>query len=113
AVIKSEIAKQPLQGASLVIKSLKLSAIANGEGVIVLENIPNGEYDVEVSNMGYKEIKQAFHLPLTSTDTIQFFLEIETETLDEVSVTSTRSGRSVKNTPTRVEVIAEDEVHEE
>lgn len=113
AVVKDIDTKQFLQGASAQIKNLKLFATANDEGVIVFTNIPNGKYDVEVSNVGYKETEQTFSFPLNTPDTIQIFLKTEAATLEEVNVTSTRSGRSVKNTPTRVEVIAEDEVHEE
>ncbi|HXL56339.1 MAG TPA: TonB-dependent receptor, partial [Chitinophagaceae bacterium] len=112
AVVNNEYTK-PLQGASVQIKSLKLSAIANDEGLIVLKNIPNGKQTVVVSNIGYKEVERTFNFPLNSTDTVQYFLQVEAATLDEITVTSTRSGRSVRNTPTRVEVIAEEEVHEE
>ena len=112
-VIKSAETKQPIPRASALIKNIKLSAIANDEGVIIIKNIPNGKYDVEVSSVGYDETEQSFSFPLPSTDTIEIFLRSEAATLDEVTVSSIRSGRSVKNTPTRVEVIAEDEVHEE
>ena len=112
-VIKSAETKQPIPRASALIKNIKLSAIANDEGVIIIKNIPNGKYDVEVSSVGYDETEQIFSFPLPSTDTTEIFLRSEAATLDEVTVSSIRSGRSVKNTPTRVEVIAENEVHEE
>ena len=60
ATVKNDIAKQPLQGASVQIKNLHLSAIANDEGVIILKNIPNGKYDVGVSSVGFKEIEKEF-----------------------------------------------------
>ena len=113
AVIKNKDTKQPLQGASVQIKNLKLTAIANEQGIIILKNIPNGKQDIEVSNIGYKVAEQTFNFTINFPDTIQIFLTPEAATLDEVTVTSTRSGRSLKNTPTRVEVIAGDEVHEE
>ncbi len=113
ATIKNDATKFPLPGATLQIKSYKLTAVANDSGIIVLKNIPNGKADVEISSVGFKEIERTIRFPLTSPDTLQFYLEIEASTLDNITVTSTRSGRSVKNTPTRVEVIAQDEVHEE
>ncbi len=113
AVIKNAETKQPVPRASALIKKIKLSAIANDEGVIFFKNIPNGKYDVEVSSVGYDEAEQSFSFPLPSPDTIEIFLRSQAARLDEVIVSSIRSGRSVKNTPTRVEVIAEDEVHEE
>ena len=113
ASIKNDTSKLPLPGATLHIKSLKLTAIANDSGVVVLKNIPNGKVDIEISNVGYNELEQTLRFPLASKDTLHFYLEMEESTLDNITVTSTRTGRSVNNTPTRVEVIAQDEIHEE
>jgi outer membrane receptor for ferrienterochelin and colicins len=113
ASIKNDTSKLPLPGATLHIKSLKLTAIANDSGVVVLKNIPNGKVDIEISSVGYNELEQTLRFPSASKDTLQFYLEMEESTLDNITVTSTRTGRSVNNTPTRVEVIAQDEIHEE
>jgi outer membrane receptor for ferrienterochelin and colicins len=113
AVIKNEDTKEPVQGATVQIKSLKLLAIANDAGVVVLNNIPNGKYDIEISNVGYNEVEKTFVFPLRSADTIQILLELGASELDEVTVTTTRASRSIGNTPTRVEVIAAEEIHEE
>ncbi len=78
-----------------------------------MKNIPNAKYDIEVSGIGYKEIESSYHFPLPSTDTILIFLEPEEGNLAEVTISSTRSNRSFNNTPTRVEVIAADEIREE
>jgi len=113
ATIKNDTSKLPLPGATLHIKSLKLTAIANDSGVIVLKNILNGKVDIEISSVGYKELEQTLRFPLIYKDTLRFYLQMEESTLDNITVTSTRTGRSVNNTPTRVEVIAQDEIHEE
>jgi outer membrane receptor for ferrienterochelin and colicins len=113
AVVKNEETKGPLQGASIEIKSLKLSAVANETGVVTITNIPNGKHDVEITNIGYKDLERSLSFPLKSTDTLQFSLETEAANLDEVTVSSTRSSRSINNTPTRVEVIEAEEIHEE
>lgn len=113
AVIKNEVTGTPVEGASVQIKSLKLSAIANNAGVAIINNIPGGKHNVEVTNIGYKEVNKSFTFPLPSLDSIEFALEAEAANLDEVTVTSTRSGRSINNTPTRVEVIAAEEIREE
>ena len=113
AAIKNNQTKLAVQGATVNIKSLKLSASANDQGIIIIKNIPPGKYDIEISSVGYKEQEKEFRFPVITRDTVIFYLQEESAVLDEVTVTSTRSGRSVKNTPTRVEVIAEDEVHEE
>ena len=113
AIIKDGTTKEPLAGATVLIKTLKLSAISGNTGMILLNNLPNGKYDIEVSATGYKEAENSYHFPLASTDTIEIFLEQEAAELDEVIVSSTRSNRSIANTPTRVEVIAGEEIREE
>ncbi|MCW3107931.1 MAG: TonB-dependent receptor, partial [Segetibacter sp.] len=113
AIIKNEDTKAPLQGATVQIKSLQSSAIANDGGVVAITNIPNGKQNVTVTSIGFSQLERTFSFPLRSADTIQIFLEAGANELDEVTVSSTRAGRSINNTPTRVEVIAEQEIHEE
>ena len=113
AIIKNEDTKAPLPGASIQLKSLKLSAIANNAGVVIINNIPNSKQHVEITNIGYKELKKFFSFPLKSADTVQIYLETEAANLEQVTVSSTRSGRTINNTPTRVEVIEAEEIHEE
>ncbi len=113
AVIKNEETKDPIAGASVQIRHLKLSAIANDAGIVSFNNIPKGKQQIEITSIGYKEVEKIFTFPLSTTDTMQIFLEQSSQELDQVTVSSTRSNRSINNTPTRVEVIAEEEVHEE
>lgn len=113
AGIKNERTKDQLQGVTIQIKRLKLSGISDSAGIVILKNIPNGKWDIEITGIGFKEAGKTFSFPLIFADTIQIFLEETPQELDEVTISSTRSNRSIRNTPTRVEVIAEEEVHEE
>lgn len=111
--VKDESNKKPLAGATVNIKSLHVNSTADSNGLVFFKNIPAGKYDIEITFAGFKEKELAFTFPLSGSDTITLFLQTEESTLDEVTVSSTRSGRSVKNTPTRVEIIAEEEINEE
>ena len=113
AVIRSEATKELIQGATVQIKNLKLSGTSNDSGMVILSNIPNGKQAIEITSIGFKEVEKVFTFPLNAIDTVEIFLEQEAQELDEVTVSTTRSNRSIKNTPTRVEVIAEEEVQEE
>jgi len=113
AIIKNADTEAPLQGASVQIKSLKLSAIANDAGVVIINNLPDGKQNVEITSIGYKELEKVFSFALKSADTVQIYLEAEAANLEQVTVSSTRSGRTINNTPTRVEVIEAEEIHEE
>ena len=50
-IIKNETTQQPMQGATLKIKKLKISLIADSMGAVILNNISNGKYDIEVTNV--------------------------------------------------------------
>jgi outer membrane receptor for ferrienterochelin and colicins len=113
AAIKNDDTKEPIPGATVQFKSLHLSGITNDSGVIILHNIPDGKYDVEITSIAYKDIEKTYNFPLTSTDTMHLFMETEASELADIQISSTRTGRSIGNTPTRVEVIAADEIHEE
>src|SRR5258706_7793560 len=112
-IIKDADDKDPLAGTTVRIKNLKFSATANDEGLIFLDNIPNGEQLLEFSHVGFKAIEKAFSFPTNNKDTAEIFLEPNAADLEDVTVSSTRSHRTINNTPTRVEVITDEEIHEE
>ncbi|MDP4263684.1 MAG: TonB-dependent receptor [Bacteroidota bacterium] len=111
AIIKSE--KEPLAGATVSIKEMNKTAIADSTGLVIIHDIPAGKHTVVFTYAGYKEMEKVYDFPLPATDTILVFLEREEGGLEEVTVNSTRSNRSINSTPTRVEVIASEEIREE
>ncbi|GAA4449000.1 TonB-dependent receptor [Nibrella saemangeumensis] len=60
--------------------------------------------------MGYRKVSRSVTIP--APDTLVVLLEPETEELEEVVVTSTRSSRSIADEPTRIEVISAEELTE-
>jgi TonB-dependent starch-binding outer membrane protein SusC len=52
-IVKSE-AGTPLVGATVYIRKLKKSAVTDAKGEFVLKNVPDGEYEVEISYVGYE-----------------------------------------------------------
>ena len=113
AVIKGEKTKENLFGATAYIDKLKIGATSNDKGEITITNISNGEFEIEFHYIGYEEKRQIFKFPFTNANEI-FEIELEPNTgeLGEVVVSSTRSSRTIKDIPTRVEVIAGDELDE-
>ena len=113
AIIKSEQTKEPLQGATAYIDKIKLRSISNNEGAITFTNIPNGDFEIEFSYVGFAPTKKQFIFPLKNQmKIIEIELEPNASQLGEVIVSTTRSSRSIKNLPTRVEVITADELDE-
>jgi iron complex outermembrane receptor protein len=114
-VVKDAKTSAPLVGATAVFIDLKLSSLSNSEGEINIEALPNGKHLVEISHIGYQTKRDSMVVPLAENTAKIFLLEeveAESEELEEVIITSTRSSRTIANTPTRIEVIAGEELDE-
>ena len=104
--------KETLIGATAQIVGTTNGASANENGIIVLNNIPNGLQKIKFSYSGMETKIDSFHFPLTKSDTLIVFLKAKSESLHEVIIQSSRTSRTIKNNPTRVETIDEEEVEE-
>lgn len=113
AIFKNKQSCNILSNSTVIIKSLKKTAIADTTGKVIINNIPKGKYLLEFSHVGFKELEKTFVFPLSSEDVVDIFLEPDVETLTGVIINSTRSNRSMGSTPSRVEVISDEEIHEE
>jgi outer membrane receptor for ferrienterochelin and colicins len=110
--VKSEKERQPLTGASVTITPANKGASTDSLGFVRFTGLPDGTYSVEVSYVGFATSKKKITLP-ADPKIIEFELEeSEDEDNSNVIITATRTDRSVKNTPTRVEVIAGGEISE-
>jgi outer membrane receptor for ferrienterochelin and colicins len=112
AVIKDSETKEPLIGATAILSGTTTGATADIDGLITLTNIPNGKQIIEFRYIGYETRKDTFEFPLATSDPIEIFLKSETDELDEIVVSSTRSSRTIKDIPTRIEFIAGEELEE-
>lgn len=111
--VKDSISGEPLVGVTAVLASLDKGAISNEEGKIHMENIPNGRFQLRLSYVGYATVERNLDFPLDETIQGQpFFLVPQTEEMEEITLVSTRSSRTIEDIPTRVEVIAGEELSE-
>jgi iron complex outermembrane receptor protein len=109
AIIKNEKTKEPLANVSVV--SSQNNSNSDEYGNVTIENIPSGKQTVVFSLIGYRKKEKTFEF--IPNGTIEIFLEPIEEELDEVKITSsTRSSRTIKNIPTRIEAIAAGELDE-
>ncbi len=111
-VIKDSQTKEPLIGATAILMDTTNGTTANLDGLTILVNIPDGKQIIEFSFMGYETKRDTFDFPIKTADTIEILLKSELDELDEVVVSSTRSTRTIKDIPTRVELIAGEELDE-
>ena len=114
AKIKDGCNDEPLAGASAMVKGTQFSGIADENGLVIITNIPDGKQSIVFSFIGFESETKTFTFPLSAPDAI---IEIELEEdeeneLDEVVVTATRSTRTFRDIPTRVEFIGSEELEE-
>lgn len=100
-----------LIGATLQFPSLNLSGVSNQAGISSITKIPDGKHQLVIRYIGYEEKRQQIDFP-TEQDTIVIALHSHMEEMEEVTISITRSGRTIERVPTRVEVIDGEELGE-
>jgi outer membrane receptor for ferrienterochelin and colicins len=104
--------KLPLANASAFLKGTTTGAKADEKGILSLSNIPDGNQIIMIRLIGYEE--QSFNLsfPLSKTEPTLVLLSASDDELEAITISSTRSSRSIQDIPTRVEFIAGEELEE-
>lgn len=110
-LIKSSEDKTALAGATAIIASLKKNTTADSTGLVVFENIPPGQFSIQLSFAGLQEQEIKVQVPQPDSSALIVLMEAE-ENEEEVVVTATRISRTIANIPTRVEVISGEELAE-
>lgn len=108
--IFTEKDQEPLLGATVYIPSLDKGATTNFDGIAMLDEIPNGTYQVQISYLGFKTLVTSISVPVDTE--LTFYMEESANALDEVVLQSTRSTRTIKKIPTRIEFIGVEELGE-
>jgi outer membrane receptor for ferrienterochelin and colicins len=106
AVIVDAQSNTPLPGAMAQISSLKRGASADANGLLRLDGIPNDEVEIEFRFIGYRTLEKEYAFPRQRADTVRIALSPAGEELGEITVSTTRSSRTISDIPTRIEVIS-------
>jgi len=106
--LKDAETKEPLVGATALLKGTANGSTADANGLLEIKNIPDGEQVILFSCIGYEQLTDTFTFPFTGPQPSEVFLHSEAGELEEVIVEGTRSNRSIENVPTRVEVLTEE-----
>lgn len=111
--VRDTIKNEPLAGVSVQLKGTKNITVTNKEGAFTLNNIPSGSQIIIFSSAGYEAFEQSLVFPLESgAAPAAIALNAAEEDMEEVIVASTRTSRTIANTPTRVETIDLEEIDE-
>jgi outer membrane receptor for ferrienterochelin and colicins len=103
--------KEPLAGASAYVQGMENGTTTNSSGVATLAIGQQGKFTLVVSHVSFGTKKQTITIPYSGA-ILEIELEPEGEEEEEVIVQSTRTSRTIKNVPTRVETIELEEIDE-
>lgn len=103
----------PVAGATVNFPKLHLRRNADTSGLLLFTNLPKGKNEIECEAVAYQDKELTIDLPFDTKDPFIILLDPFAVELEGVTVISTRSNRSINNTPTRAEIIADEEIHEE
>ncbi len=106
----TEDEKEPLMGATVYFPEPEKGAVTGFDGIATFAEIPNGNQIIRISYLGFKTLEAT--IEVGSKDIFTFTLEAGGNELDEVVLQSTRSTRTVKKIPTRIEFIGTEELTE-
>ena len=112
AKISDAVSKEPLVGATAIVKSTLLGATTGIEGDVVINNVPNGTQLVEFRYNGYESQAISYSFPMGNAESVEILLQPDKTNLDEVVVSATRSSRSIDDIPMRIETITAGELEE-
>lgn len=114
AIIKDAKTNKSISGTSLKIQGTNISSVSGSDGIVILNSVPSGKQILQFSHIGYKSRIDTLTFPFEQSAPMLISLETaeEEEELDEVVVSATRTSRTIDNIPTRVEVIAGEELDE-
>jgi outer membrane receptor for ferrienterochelin and colicins len=116
AIIKDSKTNETLIGATASLQGSTIGTASDTSGLITLSKIPDGKHVIKFSYLGYETRLDTLTFPIVQAKPMLILLQAagkgDGEELDTVVIGATRSSRTIANIPTRVEVIAGDELDE-
>ncbi|HHB52296.1 MAG TPA: TonB-dependent receptor, partial [Saprospiraceae bacterium] len=111
-IIKDKADNDILFGANCILKNTTIGTSSDENGICEFNNIPNGEQTFEFSYIGFESVEKTYTFPLKDKQPIVIYLTENAE-LETVTVFSTRTRNRIKEIPTKIEVLGNEEVIEE
>ncbi len=85
-VLYSSDSTEVLSGIMITIDTLKTGAISDQEGKFLIDNVPQGEYELKITLPGYGVVKRKVHVPMDSM--FVFYAPSISKDLPSVTITS-------------------------
>ena len=95
--ITDNLTQEAIPGATVYIQELKTGAIADKNGIYVINNLPKAKVIIQVSFLGYRSIVK--EIDLATTSTLNFALEQAITEMNEVVITGSSRVTEIAKTP--------------
>ncbi|MBL7995722.1 TonB-dependent receptor [bacterium] len=112
AIVKDKETKEVLVGVNVILENSNRGGTTNLEGIVVINDIPVGSKTFRYTYMGYETCRDTVGFPIEKGRIFVVLMEPRSHEGEEIMVTAMRSSRTIEETPTRVEVIAAEELDE-
>ncbi|MES2268642.1 MAG: TonB-dependent receptor plug domain-containing protein [Bacteroidota bacterium] len=113
AKVINDQTKTILKGATAIIPDLKKTIAADTSGLIIIPDIPNGKFAIEISYVGFSKSEKVYSFPLQHPDQLlEIGLEPSSGELAEVTIQTTRTNQNLRDIPTRIEALPLEELDE-
>ena len=101
---------EPIVLANVVVEETVLGDATDDRGRFEIAGVPDGEFVVSVSMMGYRTAKRAISLEPGQSVDLEFVLERTTLEVSQVIVTASRKERSLSEVPVSSNVVSRNEI---
>ena len=108
--VLTEAENEPLLGATVYFEGLEKGAVTDFDGIATFTEIPDGQHQIIISFLGFETFETTIQIP--SNTALVFKLKEGGNQLDAVVLQSSRSTRTVRKIPTRIEFIGAEELGE-
>lgn len=95
----------PLAGTTVRIEATGFGAIADREGNFQIKSVPEGDYTLLVSLVGYKSEKIKLHIPHDDFSNLSIKLKVEPFKAQELVVSANKRIQSVQEVPISISII--------
>lgn len=103
---------EPVIGANVGIISLNKGAATDENGRFIVENIPAGSYELQISAVGFKKLVKKVTVKAGGTTNVEFIIESSVLELDQMVVTGTMRQTYVKESPVKVQVVKAEQLQQ-
>ena len=102
-----------LPGITIILKGTTIGSVTDDSGHYMLKNLPEGEFTIEVSFVGFKTVTKKVTTGKGKTQELNFELEEDLISLEGVVVSANRNETKRRLAPTLVKVLSPtDQLHD-